>query len=146
MTRYRTWRRDDLTISTDPARIDIDFVFRFLSEDSYWAAGVAREVVERSIEHSMVFGLYREQKQIGFARVVSDRATFAWLADVFVAEGERSRGLSKWLMECVMEHADLQRLRRWMLATRDAHELYRRYGFSELAEPARFMEIHQPYR
>lgn len=146
MTRYRTWRRDDLTISTDPARIDIDFVFRFLSEDSYWAAGVAREVVERSIEHSMVFGLYREQKQIGFARVVSDRATFAWLADVFVAEGERSRGLSKWLMECVMEHADLQRLRRWMLATRDAHELYRRYGFAELAEPARFMEIHQPYR
>lgn len=146
MTRYRTWRRDDLTISTDPARIDIDFVFRFLSEDSYWAAGVAREVVERSIEHSMVFGLYREQKQIGFARVVSDRATFAWLADVFVAEGERSRGLSKWLMECVMEHADLQRLRRWMLATRDAHELYRRYGFAELAEPAQFMEIHQPYR
>lgn len=146
MTRYRTWRRDDLTISTDPARIDIDFVFRFLSEDSYWAAGVAREVVERSIEHSIVFGLYRGQQQVGFARVVSDRATFAWLADVFVAEDERSRGLSKWLMDCVMEHADLRGLRRWMLATRDAHELYRRYGFAELAEPARFMEIHQPYR
>jgi GNAT superfamily N-acetyltransferase len=146
MTSYRTWRRGPYTISTDPARVDVDLVHRYLAEDSYWAEGVPREVVERSIEHSLVFGLYEGERQVGFARVVTDRATFAWLADVFVLKAERGQGLGKWLVECVMQHPDLRNLRRWMLGTRDAQELYRRFGFAELAEPGRFMEVRRSYR
>ena len=126
------WRQGGYTVSDERARLDLDVVHGFLSGESYWARGRSRERVERSLENSLPFGLYRaDGRQVGFARVVTDRATFAWLADVFVLPEERGRGLSKWLVECVLAHPELQNLRRWLLATRDAQELYRRYGFSE---------------
>jgi len=139
------WARDAFRISTDRAEIDLACVVEFLSEHSYWAPGIPTEVVEKSLDHSVVFGLYREGgRQIGFARVVSDLATFAYLADVFVLDPYRGRGLSKWLVECVLSHPELQGLRRWMLGTRDAHSLYQRYGFTPLPDPGRFMQIHAP--
>ncbi|HKD11989.1 MAG TPA: GNAT family N-acetyltransferase [Thermoanaerobaculia bacterium] len=134
------WQRDGLTISTDPARIDRALVHAFLS-DSYWAPGIPREIVDRSIENALCFGIYDENRQIGFARVISDFATFAYLADVFVLPSHRGRGLAKWLMEAILAHPRLQGLRRWMLVTRDAHGLYRQAGFTELAHPERLMEI-----
>jgi len=137
------WMRDGYVISTDPARLDVDVIHRFLTE-SYWAAGVPRDVVKRSIEQSLPFGLYTENRQIGFARVITDRATFAYLADVFVLDEFRGEGLGKWLIEVVVSHPELAGLRRWMLATRDAHGLYRKSGFTELSQPERWMEKHQP--
>lgn len=133
------WSRDGFTISTDPARIDLDVVHGFLAA-SYWAEGIPREVVQRSIEHSLCFGLYRGDRQIGFARVITDRATFAYLGDVFVLEAFRGRGLARWLLEVVQSHPELQGLRRWVLLTRDAHALYRHAGWSSLAAPDRYME------
>jgi GNAT superfamily N-acetyltransferase len=133
------WRRGDYLISTDPSRLDIEGLHRFLSEEAYWSPGVPREVVERSIEHSLNFGLYRGDDQVGFARVVTDYATFAWLADVFVLEPHRSRGLGKWLVETVVSHPDLIPLRRWILATADAHGVYERFGFRPAAGDPRFM-------
>jgi GNAT superfamily N-acetyltransferase len=133
------WRRGDYLISTDPARIDMDGLHRFLSEEAYWSPGVAREVVERSIEHSLNFGLYHGDEQVGFARVVTDYSTFAWIADVFVLEGHRGRGLGKWLMETVLSHPELKALRRWILATADAHGLYARFGFRCAEGDPRFM-------
>jgi GNAT superfamily N-acetyltransferase len=135
------WRRDEYLISTDPARLDLDLVHRFLSEEAYWSPGVAREIVERSIEHSLNFGVYRGDEQVGFARVVTDYATFAWLADVFVLESDRRRGLGRWLLETVTSHADLQSVRRWVLATADAHRLYEPFGFRPIADHPRFMVI-----
>jgi GNAT superfamily N-acetyltransferase len=141
------WRRDGFRISTDPAQLDLEALHAYLSR-SYWAAGIPREVVERSVRHSLCFGLYDEKeappRQVGFARVVSDLATFAYLGDVFVLEAYRGRGLSKWLMECIRRHPELQGLRRWSLATRDAHGLYGRFGFTPLGDPGRWMEIHDP--
>ena len=139
-----TWRNGEFEISTDPARVDRDMTHTFLTNDSYWAAGVPRDVFDRSVEGSMVFGIYRGEEQVGFARVVSDRATFAWIGDVFVRDEFRGQGLSKWLMETIVTHPDLHGLRRWMLATRDAHGLYKQYGFTELADPTRFMTRHDP--
>lgn len=133
------WRRDGYVISTDASRLDLRTVHDFLKA-SYWAAGVPFEVVERSVENSLVFGVYSGAEQVGFARVVTDCATFAYLADVFVLEAHRGRGLGEWLMETVFSHPGLQGLRRWMLATRDAHELYRRHGFDGLQNPEIFME------
>jgi GNAT superfamily N-acetyltransferase len=133
------WRRGEYSISTDTARLDIDVIHRFLREDSYWAAGVDREIVERSIENSICFGLYDESRQVGFARVVTDRAAFAYLADVFVLPDHRGRGLGKWLVETVLSHPDLQNLRRFFLGTADAHSLYERHGFRPI-DPARMME------
>jgi GNAT superfamily N-acetyltransferase len=135
----RGWRRDEYLISTNGSLLDLKAVHDFLST-SYWAAGVPESVVRRSIESSLCFGVYRGEKQVGFARVVTDHATFAYLADVFVLEEHRGRGIGKWLVEVVLSHPDLRGLRRWMLATRDAHELYRRYGFAELGRPGIFME------
>ena len=135
----REWRRGEYLISTDRSLLDPQVIHGYLST-SYWAAGVPEEVVGRSIENSFNFGVYRDEEQVGFARVVTDRATFAYLADVFVLEAHRGQGLGKWLVEVVLSHPDLQGLRRWMLATRDAHDLYRRYAFTELARPAIFME------
>ena len=113
------WQQGEYTISDDPARLDFDVIHGFLSGESYWARGRSRECVERSIENSLPFGVYRaDGRQVGFARVVTDRATFAWLADVFILPEERGRGLSKWLVECVLAHPELQNLRRWILATR----------------------------
>jgi GNAT superfamily N-acetyltransferase len=134
------WARGSLTISTDPARVDRKLVQEILAS-SYWAEGIPREVVDRSIENSLVFGLYEGLAQIGFARVITDRSTFAYLSDVFVLESHRAKGLGKWLMEVIMGHPDLQGLRRWTLATRDAHGLYRQFGFLPLARPDRLMEI-----
>ena len=133
-------RRDGYVISTDPARLDRDAIWRFL-RTAYWSPGVAREVVERSIEHSLVFGLYApDGSQAGFARAVTDRATFAWIADLFVLEGHRGRGLGVWLAETVLSHPDLGGVRRFMLGTADAHGLYERFGF-EPADPRRLMEL-----
>jgi GNAT superfamily N-acetyltransferase len=134
------WQRGEYLISTDPARVDIDSVHRFLSDEAYWSPGVPEDVVRRAIAGSIVFGLYHGSEQVGLARVVSDRATFAWLCDVYVLEEHRGHGLGKWLMECVKAHPDLQGLRRWLLATRDAHGLYKQFGF-EPVDPERFMEI-----
>jgi GNAT superfamily N-acetyltransferase len=137
-------RRGDFVISTDPARLDLGVIHGFLT-NCYWAKGIPRDVVERSIEHSLCFGIYDGTGlQVGFARVISDFATVAYLGDVFVLESHRGRGLGKWLMECVMQHPALQNLRRWILLTRDAHGLYARSGFTPLKTPDRYMELHQP--
>ena len=141
---HEEWRRGDYRISTDPSRLDLATIHGFLAGRSYWAAGRPAEVVRRSIENSLAFGLYRGDEQVGFARVITDYATFAWLADVFVLEAERGRGLGKWLVETVLAHPQLAGLRRWVLATKDAHELYRRFGFAELLRPERWMEMHDP--
>jgi GNAT superfamily N-acetyltransferase len=134
------WQRDEYIISTDPARLDIDTVVDYLHSQSYWAQGRPREVIERSIQHSENFGVYRESQQVGFARVVTDYATFAWLCDVFIVPAEQGRGLGKWLMETVLAHPHLQGLRFWYLRTRDAHGLYRQFGFTELKDPSKSME------
>jgi GNAT superfamily N-acetyltransferase len=135
----REWQRGEFTISTDPDRLDVIGIHEFLSNSSYWAQGRRLETIQRSIDNSLNFGLYDGKRQIGFARVVTDYATFAWLADVFILPDYRGRGLSKWLMEVVVSHPELQGLRRWLLATRDAHELYRRFGFTE-CRAGRWME------
>jgi GNAT superfamily N-acetyltransferase len=142
--------RDGFVISTDPARIDVDVVHGFLSK-SYWTPGIPRSVVERGMAGSLCFGVYEDggggrdarptpRAQIGYARVITDRATFAYLADVFILEPWRGRGLSKWLVETIMAHPELQNLRRWCLLTRDAQGLYARYGFKELSGPPTYME------
>ena len=139
MDVFEEWTREGYLVSTDPARLDLRMVHGFL-RGSYWASGVTREVVERSVENSLVFGLYRDGQQVGFARVTTDHATFAYLSDVFILEEHRGSGLGNWLMEIILSHPDLRGLRRWMLATADAHGLYRRHGFSQLASPEIFME------
>src|SRR5271163_4384826 len=148
-------RQGEFLASTDRARLDLDVVYGFLT-NCYWARGIPREVVARSIEHSLCFGIYDESPrlakearhgapaQVGFARVVSDFATVAYLGDVFVLESHRGQGLSKWLMECVMKHPALQNLRRWILLTRDAHGLYSQFGFTPVKAPERYMELHRP--
>ena len=137
------WVRGEFEISTDPARIDLAAVHAFLT-NSYWAAGIPLETVERSIRNSLCFGIYQRNCQVGFARVITDRATFAYLGDVFVLPEYRGQDLSKWMMECIMAHPELQGLRRWSLLTRDAHGLYRQFGFTELKSPQRWMERHDP--
>lgn len=135
----------DYEISTDPARLDVALIHRWLSEQSYWAAGIPRDIIERGIANSINFGLYHAKEgQVGFARVVSDRATFAYLADVFILDAHRGRGLSKRLMEAVLAHPELQGLRRWTLATRDAHGLYEQFGFTLPKVAGRFMERVDP--
>jgi GNAT superfamily N-acetyltransferase len=139
MAEAGVWRQDEFTISTDPARLDFAVVHGFLAS-SYWAHGIPLETVRRAAEHSLNFGLYRGDAQVGYARVVSDRATVAYVGDVFVLEAWRGRGLARWLMRSVVGHPELQGLRRWMLLTRDAHALYRQVGFTALAAPDRWME------
>lgn len=146
-------RRDGFLISTDRWLIDIDAVHAALSR-MYWSVGIPREVVERGINHSIAFGVYdttharasepAKPEQIGLARVISDCATFAYLSDVYILESHRGRGLSKWLVEVILAHRDLQGLRRFCLLTRDAHSLYARYGFQPIADPSRYMEIIVP--
>jgi len=138
------WHRDPYTISTKKERLDIPLIHDFLSKRSYWAVGRTEDVVRRSIENSLNFGLYKGDQQIGFGRVISDYATFAWIADVFVLDEYRGHGLGKWMMDLMISHPNLQRMRRWVLATKDAHGLYRQYGFVELKRPERFMERHDP--
>jgi GNAT superfamily N-acetyltransferase len=128
--------------SGDPARVDVELVHDFLT-NSYWAKGIPLATVRQSIENSIPFGVYHGQQLVGFARIISDCATFAYLADVFILPSHRGRGLSRWLMECIVGHPDLQGLRRWMLATQDAHGLYAQFGFTPLKAPERWMEIHE---
>lgn len=138
------WQNGEFTVSTDKSRLQFDIIQSFLANGSYWAKNRKPEQTRTAIEHSICFGLYHDDRQIGFARVVSDQATFAYLGDVFVIEEFRGRGLSKWLMETIIAHPDLQGLRRWVLATRDAHGLYEQYGFGELVHPDRWMELTAP--
>jgi GNAT superfamily N-acetyltransferase len=138
-----TRQHQDYTLSDDPVRLDLDAIHGFLRH-SYWAPGIPRETVARAIANSLCFGVYLDREQVGFARLVTDRATFAYLADVFVLEAHRGRGLSRALMELVMSHPEVQGLRRWLLATRDAHGLYRKFGFVDLANPAMFLTRHDP--
>jgi GNAT superfamily N-acetyltransferase len=140
----REWRRGAYLVTTDKGRLDLSLVHSFL-KTSYWAGGIPAEVVRRSVKNSLTFGLFRDDEQVGFARVVTDYATFAYLADVFVLEPHRGQGLGKWMIEIVFSHPELQGLRRWILATRDAHGLYRKYGFAELEEPPIFMEKYSAY-
>jgi len=127
-------------VSTDPARIDLDYVHRYLSRDSYWAGAIPRAVVARSVANALSFGLYAaDGAQVGFARVITDKATFAWLADVFIDPGQQGLGLGKGLIDAVVAHPDLQGLRRFMLVTADAHGLYERYGFTAVENPERMM-------
>ena len=133
------------TISSDKSLLDIEFVFAFLSTESYWAKGITRELFNKSVENSLCFGVYLENEQIGFARVITDYATFAYLADVFIDKNYRKQGLSKWLIQNILNYSPLQNLRRWMLATADAQNLYRQFGFVNLSNPQRFMQIFNPY-
>ena len=137
------WRQGEYLISTDVSRLDLSVVHNFLAT-SYWAEGIPMEVVKRSIEHSLAFGLYQGDQQIGFARVITDYATFAYLADVFVLEAHRGKGLGKWMIEVIVKHPELQGLRKWVLATRNAHGLYQKFGFAALKRPENLMEIRSP--
>ena len=136
-------RKGNFVVSTDKKRIDLDVVHGFLTE-CYWARGIPREVVARCIENSLCFGVHGEGRQVGFGRVISDYATYAYIGDVFVLESYRGRGLGKWLMECVMRHPWLQGLRRWSLVTGDAHGLYSQLGFAALTAPEKYMELYDP--
>ena len=130
-----------ITVSTDKSKLDIDLIHAYLCDESYWAKGIPRDVVERSIEHSLCVGAYEGERQIGFARAVTDYAVFAYIADVFVIESHRGRGVSKMIMQAIMEHPSLQGLRRWSLVTSDAHALYAQFGFVPLANPEKYMEM-----
>ncbi|MBS1133120.1 MAG: family N-acetyltransferase [Burkholderiaceae bacterium] len=134
-----------LAISFDPLRVDRARVHGWLSQEAYWSIGLGRTVFERAVDHSLVASAYLDDEQVGFARVVTDRATFAWLCDVFVAPSKRGQGIGTRLIAEVVAHPDLQGLRRWGLRTRDAHALYERFGFTALAEPQRAMERHNPH-
>jgi GNAT superfamily N-acetyltransferase len=133
------WRKGSYVISTERDRLDLDLIHKFLSEDAYWSPGVSKDVVRRTIENSLCFGMYRAAEQVGFGRVVTDRAAIAYLADVFVLPDHRGRGLGKWLVETILSHPDLQSLRRFFLGTADAHSLYERHGFRPI-DPSRMME------
>lgn len=140
---YEVHRDDGFVVSDDPTRLDLDVIHGYLSR-SYWSSGIPRETVERAARNSLVFGLYSPGGQVGYARVITDRASFAYLCDVFVLESHQGRGLGQWMMEVLLAHPGLQGLRRFLLATRDAHSLYARYGFQPLSVPSRFMERHDP--
>ncbi len=137
------WTKGEFRISTNDTEFDINYIHQFLS-NSYWAENIPIETVKRSINGSLSFAVLIGNKQIGFARVITDQSTFAYLADVFIDETYRGKGLSKWLMEVILHHPSLQGLRRFMLATRDAHDLYAKFGFTPIAEPQRLMQIHNP--
>ncbi len=136
--------KDEFTISTEKQRLNLNVIHKFLSEDSYWARERSIEQTKTAIENSICFGLYDGNRQIGFARVVSDKATFAYIGDVFVLSEYRGRGLSKWLMQVIVDHPELQGLRRWVLATKDAHGLYEQFEFAQLRYPERWMEKTAP--
>ena len=132
-------------ISTDKSLIDFDAVYHYLDQESYWATGVTAERLKKAIDNSMCFGIYKDGKQAGFTRVVTDKATFAYICDVFVLSEHRRLGLSKWLMQTIREHPEFKGLRRWSLATSDAHGLYQQFGFVPLSKPENWMEIFTPY-
>ena len=138
---YQEYRRENFLVSTDPSKLDTDAIHDFLSKQSYWSQDIPKEIVAWAVQHSLCFGVYHNDRQIGLARVISDYATYAYLCDVYILEQYQGRGLGKWLMSCVMGHPDLQGLRKFALATRDAHELYRKFGFAPLKDPSMNMEI-----
>ena len=140
---HTEWKRNQLVVSTDPARLDLNAVHSYLIS-AYWCEGIPREIVERALKNSLCFGLFDGSIQVGLARVVTDYATFAYLCDVYVLETHQGRGLGKWLIECAMAHPQLQGLRRFNLVTRDAHQLYAPFGFKPLAAPERHMEKVTP--
>ncbi|HEY0050456.1 MAG TPA: GNAT family N-acetyltransferase [Pyrinomonadaceae bacterium] len=141
---FHEWQNGEFIISTESARLQPEAIHKFLTEESYWARERTREQTATAIKNSLPFGVYKGENQIGFARVVTDYATFAYLGDVYILEQYRGRGLSKWLMETIVNHPDLQNFRRWILATRDAHALYEKFGFAALKAPERWMERAAP--
>lgn len=132
-------------ISNDKSLIDFGAVHHYLDNESYWAKGITAERLKKAIDNSMCFGIYKQGKQAGFSRVVTDKASFAYICDVFVLPDHRRVGLSKWLMQTIVQHPELQGLRRWSLATADAHQLYTQFGFTALSRPENWMEIFTPY-
>lgn len=134
--------KEGFCISTDPAKLDLQAVHHFLSTESYWSKNIPFEKVKNASAHSLNFGLYHNDRQIGYARIITDYTSIAYLGDVYVLEAFRGQGLSKWLMETIKAHPELQGLRRWILATKDAHGLYKQFGFTPLAGPERWMELH----
>lgn len=138
------WQRGDYTISISREKLNIETIHKFISTESYWGIGRPIEVVQKSVDNSFPFGIYKGDEMVGFARVVTDYATFAWIADVFVLSEHRGKGLSKWLMEVILNHPELQGFRRWVLATKDAQGLYSQFGFQELKRPERWMERFDP--
>jgi GNAT superfamily N-acetyltransferase len=132
-------------ISTDQNLLDFGMIYKYLSEDSYWAKGIPEERLKKAVENSICFGVYQQDKQVGLARVVTDQATFAYICDVFIMEEFRGLGLSKWLIQTIVEHPELQGLRRWSLATSDAHGLYSQFGFTPISRPETWMEKYKPY-
>src|SRR5687768_1426895 len=137
------WHKDDFTITTDKSKMDIDIIHGYLSR-SYWAQGVPRATVQKCIEGSLSFAVLHGGRQVGFARVITDKATFGYLSDVFILEDYRGKGLSKWLMEIILGHPELQNFRRFLLSTRDAHGLYRQFGFKDLVSPENWMQVYNP--
>lgn len=138
--KYKNYK---FLISTDKSKLDLGIIHNFL-KNSYWARNIPLSIIKKSIRNSLCFGVYKDKKQIGFARVISDYATFAYVADVFILETHQGIGLSKWLMKSILSHPKLRDLRRWILVTKDAHGLYLKYGFKPLKAPERFMELHNP--
>ncbi|HLY69390.1 MAG TPA: GNAT family N-acetyltransferase [Puia sp.] len=136
------WQKENYIISDEKEKLDVQYIHRYLSNKSYWAENIPLETVKKSIEGSTCFGIYDGKNQIGFARVITDKATFGYLADVFIDEHYRQKGLSMWLMEVIMAYPELQGLRRWMLGTKDAHGLYEKFGFEPLENPNRVMHIY----
>lgn len=133
-------------ISTDKLLLDFDVIVKYLNEDSYWAIGVGAERMKKAIENSICFGVYKDGVQAGFSRVISDKATFAYICDVFILPEYRGAGLSKWLIQTIVNYPELQGLRRWSLATADAHGLYKQFEFVPLSKPENWMEIFKPYQ
>ena len=139
---YRAFYKDGFCISTEQARLDINAIHHFLSTQAYWSLNIPFSKVEETVAHSLNFGLYYNKQQIGYARVISDFASIAYLGDAYVLPDFRGRGLSKWLMKTIMEYPELQGLRRWILSTADAHGLYKQFGWVPVAYPERWMEVH----
>ena len=146
MEKYCELQKGEYIISTNKEKIDIDVVHTFLSKDSYWAENIPKDIVERAIKNSLCFGIYYKETQVGFARAVTDKATFMYLADVFILHAHRGKGLSKWLMQTIHAHPELQGLRRMMLTTKDAHGLYAQFGWQPLNDDLakRIMLINRP--
>lgn len=134
--------KNEFCISTDQSKLDIDAIYKFLSMEAYWCLNIPRETVQTAIQNSLCFGVYKDQEQVGFARVISDFSTIAYLGDVYILKAFRGNGLSKWLMETIMNFPGLQGLRRWILLTGDAHGLYRKFGWTSITNPDKWMELH----
>lgn len=137
-------KKDNYLISTDKVKLDINLIHDFLCNRSYWAKGIPFETVKTAVNNSVCFGVYDGDNQVGFARVITDKSTFGYVGDVFVLDHCRGKGLSKWLMECIMKHPELQGFRRWIILTRDAHKLYEKFGFTPVKKPQNYMENHVP--